>query len=149
MVAVYLLSAFEKSLLSTIGNADRSAPDYYLISPLLINCRDDAARFDAVVTATQRAWIVKDFASGRLKSVSGLTRPSYLYARAQLEERYALLSSDGIKTLDEFLIEWRREHRRRADQSGRQDEVASHAGIDIILPTGTRLPYDLINLRGL
>jgi hypothetical protein len=149
MVAGYLRSTFEKEVLSTIADIDRTAVDYYVKSPLLINCRGDATAFNAQVTATQRSWIVKDFASGRLTSVTGLTRPSYSYAQAQLRQRHGLLSNDGREVLDAFLKEWQIELDRNGDQLSKLDAQTSHAGIDIILPTGTRLPYDWINLRGL
>src|SRR3569623_1673513 len=107
MTARYLRSEFENALLAEIGSVDRSAPDYYVKSPLVINCRDDAKAFSELVTERQRYWIVRDFAAGRLTSVTGLTRPSYLYARAQLRKRRAMLSDESVEALTGFLEEWR------------------------------------------
>lgn len=148
MMAGYLTTPFQKSILADLRCRDRGAKDFFQVSPLVIDCRGDAEEFRSRVGERQRVDIVERVERGALHYVSGLTRPARQYAREKVEERYRLLDKDAREIIDGFLEGWRAETGRQSSQSRRSR--ADAYGIDIILPlSGVRLSYDLSSLLGL
>lgn len=142
MTARYLASDFQKSLLSSIGEMDRTTLDFFVISPLVIDCRGDGAAFDAALTATQRDFVVWQHEEQGLRYTSGLARPAYAYAWQQLHDRFKLLDTGATEIVRSFLQGWVRE---TGISSGQQRKAVPNfsSGIDILLPrSGIRLSYD-------
>ncbi|MES2057958.1 MAG: hypothetical protein V4564_18620 [Pseudomonadota bacterium] len=147
MTARYLTSDFQRSLITTIDSLDRSAVDFFVSAPLVIDCSNDRAVFESQLTATQRAFIVDSY-KARGRFVSWLARPAYNYTCEKLRERFRLLDQDAVEKVRIFLLEWRKETGRMPYQPGKSASLES--GIDIILPIeGIRLSYDLSAVREL
>lgn len=147
-MAGYLTSPIQKSVLTELRRQDRAAPNFFEVSPLIIDCRADAEEFRRRVSERQQSDIVERVERGTLEYVSGLTRPARQYAREKVEERYRSLDKDAREAVALYLEGWRTEAGRRPNQSRR---TRPHAyGIDIMLPLeGVRLSYDLPSLMGL
>lgn len=149
MTANYLISDFQKGLLASIEARDREAVDFFVVAPLVIDCRDDAAEYRTAVTDSQRDTILKRFEAGKLQHVSQLLRPAYAYARRKIEERFRLLDRDAVARVRAFIDDWRCEKEKKPHQRSRPAEHSFATGIDVILPGGMRLAYDLASLTGL
>ncbi len=149
MTAKYLISDFQKALLYRIETCDQTAADFFVVAPLVIDCRDDAAGYNAAVTASQRDTILKRYEAGKLRFVSGLLRPAHAYARQKLVERFRLLDRDAVAQVQAFLSDWSGQRGRRPDQRGRPGEDRLASGVDLLLPGGLRLGFDLSDFIGL
>lgn len=149
MTANYLISDFQKALLAQIAACDRSAADFFVVGPLVIDCRDDAAGYNAAVTASQRDTILKRFEAGKLRYVSDLLRPAHIYVRRKLVERFKLLDREAVAQVRTFMDDWASQRGRRPDQRPRPAEEYQAMGIDLILPGGIRIPFVFSDLVGL
>lgn len=150
MAAAYLTSEFQKSILALIDASDRHETNFFAAAPLVIDCRDDAAAFEALLSASQREKIIEDYKKGTLRYVSQLARPGWKYARHKVEERFRLLDREAIERTRQFLDDWRREKGKQVGQCSRPRADEASYGIDLLLPSGgVRLAYDLSSLSGL
>jgi hypothetical protein len=124
--------------------ADRTAPDYFVKAPLVIDCTDDADNFTAAVTHDRRqATIIDRYEQGKLTYVSELFGQSKDYALRKLRERYAVLDRETTSELERLLRDWQTERNRLPTQQ-RKPPGSLDGGIEIILPLcGIRLKYDL------
>lgn len=149
MTARYRISDYQKSLLRQIDGIDRAAIDYFVTAPLLIDCRDDRANFDAALTPSQRDFLMWQFNHQNIRFVSALARPARDYAMGKLRERYLSLDKEGLLRVRHFLQEWITEQDRGVMQKAKPEGNLS-AGIDVILPYGgVRLSYDHANVIAL
>ena len=149
MAASYLLTPMEKATLSVINEADTTARDFFITTPFVIDCRDDAENFKARLTEFQRDFIVYRHGRGQLEVVGNLARPGYRYAMEKAKERYRALDKETATRLRAFFDDWRLENGRKPGQSSKVDVPNPSWGVDIILPiSGIRIGYSASDLRG-
>lgn len=135
-------------MIEIIETADRSAPDFFVKSPITIDCRADAEAFCAVANVNA----IRERNSWQpLLHVGDLRSGALAYARAKLREHYDLLDADTQKRTRQFLEDWMAERGRAGDQASKRgpDEFNFDTGIEIALPIdGMRLSYDVSSLSG-
>ena len=142
MVARYLTSDFQRALIASIDEMDRTEVDFFIISPLVIDCRDDGPAFSAALSKVQRDFIAWQHERKDLRFVSGLARPGYQYAWQKLREKFDLLDVSAKKAVQSFLREWSHEIGIQPNQQSKA-QLDLSSGIDIVLPqSGIRLSYD-------
>jgi len=149
MVASYLWTPTQKTILSMIEEADTTARDFFVTTPFLIDCRDDAENFRARLTEFQRDFIVYRHGQGQLKVVGSLARPGWKYAMEKAQERYRALDKEAATRLRAFLDDWGLENGRQPGQSSKVDVANPSWGVDIVLPiSGIRIGFSWSDLRG-
>lgn len=138
------IAAQTKKAVREALHADRTAPDYFVKAPLVIDCTDDADDFTASVTHDRReATIIDHYDQGKLAYVSGLHGRSKDYAMRKLRERYSVLDRETTSELECLLRDWRSERNRLPTQQ-RKPPGNFDGGVEIILPLrGIRLKYDV------
>lgn len=148
MSAKYTWSEFQQQVIEIIETADRSAPDFFVRSPITIDCRADGEAFRAVANADA---IRERHSLKPLLTVNALTGGARIYANAKLREHYDMLDAETRTRTRQFLREWMSEHGRAEHQASKRRDGAYNfdTGIEIALPLdGMRLPYDVSSLSG-
>lgn len=148
MTAKYTWSAFQQQMIEIIETVDRSAPDFFVRSPITIDCRADGEAFRAIANVEA----IRELHSWKpLLSVNALTGGARAYANAKLREHYDLLDAETRSRTREFLRDWMSEHGRAEHQASKFSTGVynNDTGIEIALPLdGMRLPYDVSSLAG-
>lgn len=130
-----------KAVREALGS-DRTANDYFVRAPLVIDCSDDATEFTASITHDQRQTMVDRYLRGDLQYVSGLYGNGKDYALRKLRERYSLLDRQTTSQLERLLSDWRSERDRLSGQLSKPPGNFD-GGVEIILPLqGIRLKCD-------
>jgi hypothetical protein len=143
MVGMSETAAETRKVVHEALRAERTARDYFVKAPLVIDCTHDSEDFAASITHERRQVITERYAKGELRYVSGLWGKAKDYAMRKLRQRYAELDRETVSRLERLLTDWHAERGRSPEQLSKP-QGSFDGGVDIVLPLHRiRLSYDL------
>lgn len=145
MSAKYTWSPFQQQVIEIIETADRSALDFFVRPPIVIDCRADGEIFCSIANIDA----IRERHSWKpLQHTGDLRGAAQEYAQAKLREHFEMLDADARKRVEQFLRDWMSERDRAGHQASKHvpGGFSSHSGIELALPLdGMRLPYNRLS----